>query len=314
MCEQLGLELVDVTRDCYIAFSKPLFGDRLHPYTEYWLFGMCGDGNKECFRRWSDEGNPPDQIRAHWQKLQELDGRPEEREATIRYFQGGTGEFLQRLHTLLTANDVEVITDLRVSELDVPAGGTGVTCNAEGATVSAESVVINGHAFPDIITHAGESTRLERTPNVSHSMVMTLDNSSADPFFYAVYPESELIHLAADLSYGKDCRTPKRRIVVALDNFGLVKHSGRSDLLVTVMEELMDSGLVSPLSRLMSIDIHSIERGSIDRASRDYAQQFDCVTFLETRGGLDRSLIALSQSLNERTPRASQPEPAIHIS
>ncbi len=312
LSDELGLDLIDVTDDAYIAYANPLFGERLHPYTDYWLFGMCADENREVFRQLSDGGASPGLIKLEWESRRAAAGQPEDREPVIRYFKAGTGEFVRSLEAQLKLHDVEVLTGQRISTLEVGVPGTGFVGHSDGAAITAQSVVMNGHAFPDTIAHTDRSTDLEWTSSDAHSLIMTVDDNTADPFFYAVYPESELIHLAADLSYGEPIAPLRRTLVVTMDNRGLIQHHGGGHIPGLILQELQQSGLVAPRARLVSVDLHSVSRRSITPESRDHAKQFDGVRFLESRGGLDRSLVLLSEFVSEK-PQASQPEQATHI-
>ncbi len=289
LAEQLGIELVDVTEDSYVAFRSPIYGRRLYPYTEYWLHKMCGRAHKRVYRALSDAGYTEDVARVRLTEEFRKAGAIEDRESRVMYFEGGTLAFVDRLRDLLRLYGVEIFTNrwIKLTDCDRMLG------LAPDSVVSAKSIVMNRHAFPDTIVHKEKHMILERRRRDAHSLFLSLEGNTAKPYFYAIFPESPLIHLAADTSYGKaGVPSTRRVIVVTLDNAGLVQYGGSTAVYHDIVEELCDSGLISWSSRLVSAAVHSVHRTSLDDSAMARLAELEGVHVVDSRGGLDRCLAA----------------------
>ena len=293
LTEELGIELVDVTTDSYVAFGMPIFDRHLYPYTEYWLHKMCGGDNKRIYRAWSNAGHTQDVVKAQVEELCAKSGAIEDRGSKIMYFKGGTAAFISRLLDLLDQYRVEIFTNRPILRAESDGLSGRLIGVAPDLAISATSIVTNGHAFPEAMVRNGECTILERQRRDAHSLFLTLAQNTARPFFYALFPESSLIHLAADASYGTDCVGPAERvIVVTLHNSGLVQYGGSAAVYHDIVKELCDSGLISWSSRLVSAAVHSVHRASLDDNAMARLAELDGVRVVDSRGGLDRCLAA----------------------
>ena len=291
--DELGVELVDVSRDAYVAFAKPIFGRRLFPYSEYWLHKMYNGNDREIFRALSDAGHEAETVSSRVYGMLAERGDPENRQSTIKYFKGGTQALVRRLDELLQSHGVGVLTNHRVSALAYDSASEQWTSETESASVVSRSVVMNTHAFPEAVTFDGETVSLERTERPAHSLFLTIENTP-DYFFYAVFPESPLVYLAADVGYSSSGQSETTRVVsVTLNNMGVVKF-GRPDAICrAVVEDLRGSGLISRSSNVASVDLLSLRRGSLAEPAISHVTQLPGLRCVSSGGGLDVTLMEM---------------------
>jgi protoporphyrinogen oxidase len=251
----LGLEMEDVLEASCVAFTEELFGQKLHPYSSYYLhrvsspelFAKVKQGtqqgmNYQMFVENVNINNP--MLAPHY--------RPNDNSAIgVKFMKGGTSTFRKALSDKLAQSGCDVLLEKNVDNMKILSDCVTLELN-DGNSISAKQVYLAQHCIPDKVTigHLQPFEFIKTTQHHNSTLQLKVKASFCHRFFYAYFPISTSIYIVSRMDYYVDEVEPGI-VYLAITLKGHTSHLS-PEFLGSLVQQLVIVGLMSEDAQIVT--------------------------------------------------------------